>query len=175
MPKRAVPYWLALLGLQCSRPESDGLFDELDKDRSGSIEFEELQRSLKTHATVELDAAGSGLSDYSYTRGPGRSYRYYKGTPLFRFGHGLSYTQFGYSDLAIGAVPRGRCQSVMAAARDEEIIIVFGGACHHDPKPGQVYGDMVMDLDDIVLLHLPTLTWLPADGMPTKHEQRGQK
>ena len=26
--------------------------------------------------------------------GPGRSYKYYTGTPLFPFGHGLSYTTF---------------------------------------------------------------------------------
>jgi hypothetical protein len=31
---------------------------------------------------------------------PGRTYRHYKGTPVFEFGHGLSYTAFKYS--AIG-------------------------------------------------------------------------
>eukprot|EP00054_Salpingoeca_dolichothecata_P005287 m.33980 g.33980 ORF g.33980 m.33980 type:complete len:286 (+) comp15357_c0_seq1:102-959(+) len=30
----------------------------------------------------------------SMTNGPGRSYRYYTGTPLFTFGYGLSYTTF---------------------------------------------------------------------------------
>lgn len=32
--------------------------------------------------------------DMSMTAGPGRSYRYYKGEPLFSFGFGLSYTTF---------------------------------------------------------------------------------
>jgi beta-glucosidase len=29
----------------------------------------------------------------------GRTYRYFKGDPLYAFGHGLSYTQFAYTDL----------------------------------------------------------------------------
>ncbi|HEV2538486.1 MAG TPA: glycoside hydrolase family 3 C-terminal domain-containing protein [Frateuria sp.] len=31
----------------------------------------------------------------------GRTYRYFGGTPLYAFGHGLSYTRFGYADLAL--------------------------------------------------------------------------
>ena len=29
---------------------------------------------------------------------------------------------------------------------DEQLLFIFGGACHADPEPGQTYGDMVMDL-----------------------------
>jgi beta-glucosidase len=36
------------------------------------------------------------FTDYSMT---GRTYRYFEGQPLFPFGHGLSYSTFGYSDL----------------------------------------------------------------------------
>jgi beta-glucosidase len=42
-------------------------------------------------ATSDLPA----FDDYSMSN---RTYRYFNGTPLFAFGHGLSYTKFDYSD-----------------------------------------------------------------------------
>ena len=36
----------------------------------------------------------------------GRTYRYFKGLPLYPFGHGLSYTQFGYANLSVPSVAR---------------------------------------------------------------------
>ena len=32
---------------------------------------------------------------------------------------------------------------------------------------------MVMDLFDVVLLHVPTVTWLPLKGLPSNYQQRG--
>ena len=48
---------LTLLGLEVTRGETDDLFESLDADSSGTIEFEELKRALHSSATVELDAA----------------------------------------------------------------------------------------------------------------------
>ncbi|MFE5598955.1 glycoside hydrolase family 3 C-terminal domain-containing protein [Streptomyces coelicoflavus] len=44
------------------------------------------------------DADLPGLLDYDVIGGR-QTYLYFEGTPLFPFGHGLSYTSFGYGDL----------------------------------------------------------------------------
>jgi beta-glucosidase len=50
---------------------------------------------------VTFYKADEKLPDFEDYRMDGRTYRYFKGTPLYAFGHGLSYTQFGYSDLKL--------------------------------------------------------------------------
>jgi beta-glucosidase len=42
----------------------------------------------------------------------GRTYRYFAGEPLYAFGHGLSYTRFGYSGLRLDRASAGADQSV---------------------------------------------------------------
>ena len=44
------------------------------------------------------------FTDYSMT---GRTYRYFTGEPLYAFGHGLSYTTFGYNGVAVQDVAGG--------------------------------------------------------------------
>jgi beta-glucosidase len=46
------------------------------------------------------------LPDFKDYGMPGRTYRYFKGEPLYPFGHGLSYSRFGYSRLEVPKVVR---------------------------------------------------------------------
>jgi beta-glucosidase len=46
-------------------------------------------------ATTDLPA----FEDYTMTAG--HTYRFFKGKPLYAFGHGLSYTKFDYARLAV--------------------------------------------------------------------------
>ena len=50
--------------------------------------------------------------DYNMTTPPGRTYRYYTGTPQFHFGYGLSYTSFVYSNLTVTPTVSNGCNSV---------------------------------------------------------------
>lgn len=47
------------------------------------------------------------FDDYSLTNGPGRTYQYFTGKPLYEFGYGLSYTKFKYSDLKVDTTADG--------------------------------------------------------------------
>ena len=50
--------------------------------------------------------------DYGMTTPPGRTYRYYKKTPLLPFGYGLSYSYFSYSNLTVSKNNISTCDSV---------------------------------------------------------------
>ena len=49
------------------------------------------------------------MTDYSMT---GRTYRYFKGDPLFPFGYGLSFTNFTYKDIHVQPATIKPCDNV---------------------------------------------------------------
>jgi beta-glucosidase len=87
-------------------------------------------------------ATTEDLPDFhDYTLMHGRTYMYFKGTPLFPFGHGLSYTTFQYSSLELGAkaLKQGETLTVSlkvtntgARAGDEVVQLYVQSSAHTD-------------------------------------------
>jgi beta-glucosidase len=82
--------------------------------------FGDVSPSGRMPVTVVQSAADlPAFDDY---RMRGRTYRYLEKPPLFAFGHGLSYTTFGYSDLAVtGQEVSVTVQNTGARAGDEVV------------------------------------------------------
>ena len=61
----------------------------------------------------------------------GRTYRYFKGTPLYAFGHGLSYTKFTYANLRVTPAAGGTLSVAVdvtnAGGRDGDEVVQFYG------------------------------------------------
>src|SRR5690606_32336875 len=56
----------------------------------------------------------------------GRTYRYFKGEPLYPFGHGLSYTQFQYSDLKLDRSQAKANDKITATVRVKNVGSRYG-------------------------------------------------
>lgn len=71
------------------------------------------------------------FDDYSMQN---RTYRYFKGDPLYGFGYGLSYSKFAYSGLRVGSAAGGQVISVRVkneSRRDgDEVVQVYASPLH---------------------------------------------
>ena len=69
----------------------------------------------------------------------GRTYRYFKGEPLYPFGFGLSYSSFAYSGLSAKRTPEGaevRAMVRNASARDgDEVVQLYVGGGPEEEAP----------------------------------------
>ncbi len=66
---------------------------------------------------VTFYSADTPLPDFDDYHMEGRTYRYFRGTPLYPFGHGLSYTQFSWSDLSLSRARVSRDGRLRVTAR----------------------------------------------------------
>ncbi|MEU9288897.1 glycoside hydrolase family 3 C-terminal domain-containing protein [Streptomyces sp. NPDC048275] len=85
------------------------------------------------------DADLPGLLDYDVI-GSRQTYLYFEGTPLFPFGHGLSYTSFAYEDLEVTASDAGLKVSFTVTntgeAPADEVVQLYTRAVHPSvPRP----------------------------------------
>ncbi|MGD0580569.1 MAG: glycoside hydrolase family 3 C-terminal domain-containing protein, partial [Bryobacteraceae bacterium] len=74
------------------------------------------------------------FSDYAMK---GRTYRYFQGEPLYRFGHGLSYSTFAYSGLrakrtSSGAEISATVKNTSSREGDEVVQLYFAGGAGED-------------------------------------------
>jgi beta-glucosidase len=124
-----------------------------------------------------------------YSEGLQIGYRWYDAnnvTPLFPFGFGLSYTTFGYSNLAVSAVsPSGQVQigfdltntGTLAGAEVPQLYLGFPAAAGEPPKllkgfqkitlsPGQTqHVTFNLNWEDLANWDVPSRGWLVTPGV----------
>jgi beta-glucosidase len=105
---------------------------------------------------VTFYKAGETLPAFDDYAMDGRTYRYFEGEPLYPFGHGLSYTDFAYSDLRVDRARTGADGAVKATVKlrntgkragDEVVQLYLRG-------PGAGEGAALKDLRGFQRVHL---------------------
>ncbi len=90
---------------------------------------------------VTFYGSDGDLPDFNDYNMKGRTYRYFTGQPLYAFGHGLSYTRFGYEQMKVTAPARGpvtvEVQVTNTGPRDGEEVaqLYLAGKAGNIPAP----------------------------------------
>ncbi|MDE6653929.1 MAG: glycoside hydrolase family 3 C-terminal domain-containing protein [Muribaculaceae bacterium] len=104
-------------------------------------------------------------------RDAGYTYMYHRHTPLYPFGHGLSYTEFEYSDMVLSADHMNKDEEVTVSANIRNIGDVAGA------DVVQLYARCVSELDrpQMQLVGFARVELEPGESstvtIPLKHEQ----
>jgi beta-glucosidase len=91
--------WTTHAGAETGRALADVIFGDVDP--SGRL----------PQTWYRGDTALPDILDYDIIKA-GRTYQYFRGSPLFAFGHGLSYTSFRYRDLRLSQHAAGKADTV---------------------------------------------------------------
>ncbi|MEC3998222.1 glycoside hydrolase family 3 C-terminal domain-containing protein [Actinacidiphila sp. DG2A-62] len=129
------------------------LFGDTDPSGHLPVTFPASLSQVPAHTAQQWPGTGGTVQ---YSEGVGVGYRGYDAsglTPLFPFGHGLSYTSFAFSDLHVGALPAGGAATVTAtvtntgtrAGADVAQLYVTQPAASGEP-PRQLEGFARVDL-----------------------------
>ncbi|SEO87234.1 beta-glucosidase [Actinacidiphila rubida] len=129
------------------------LFGDTDPSGHLPVTFPASLSQVPAHTAQQWPGSGGTVQ---YSEGVDVGYRYYDAnhlTPLFPFGHGLSYTTFGFSDLRVSALPAGGAATVTAtvtntgsrAGADVAQLYVTQPAASGEP-PRQLQGFARVDL-----------------------------
>ncbi len=86
---------------------------------------------------VTFYCSDKDLPDFEDYAMKGRTYRYFEGKPLFAFGHGLTYTTFDYTDLAVTPADDGLVATISVtntgSTQSDDVIQVY--ASREDRRP----------------------------------------
>ncbi|MBE2215582.1 MAG: glycoside hydrolase family 3 C-terminal domain-containing protein [Opitutaceae bacterium] len=94
------------------------------------------------HLPVTFYRSTADLPDFSDYTMKGRTYRYFAGEPLYAFGHGLSYTTFGYQNLRVAPAGQGALTVTVdvtnSGARDGDDVVQLYATPPASSRPQEI-------------------------------------